>query len=121
VKRRFLMGMAISFGAFLVITPIAYSFLLKSEALRISKQYARTDPMVGELIGSVQLARPVPFDFAFKFSNNDEYARIDLWLVGTKNQGYLVLELKSESGPWRVTSAKLYPYGANPIRIGVSP
>jgi hypothetical protein len=121
VKRRFLIWMAIGVSATLVIAPIAYLFLLNSDALRVSRQYARTDPMVSELIGSVQLARPVPFDVAFKFRNNDEYTRIDLWLVGTKNQGYLVVELKSESGPWRVASAELYPYGAKPIRIGVSP
>jgi hypothetical protein len=121
MKRRFAIWATVAIGATLVITPIVYLFLLNSDVLRVSEQYARTDPMVSELIGGVQLARLVPYDFNLKVRNNVEYARIDLWLVGTKNQGYLVVELKAESGPWHVTSAELYPYGANPIRIGVPP
>jgi hypothetical protein len=127
VKRRFLIWIAIAVGACLVVQLVAYLFLLNSDALRASQQYARTDPMVTEFVGSVQLARLVPYDFALRFrhslfgNEHDQYAHIDLWLVGAKNRGYLVVDLKSESGPWRVISAKLYPDGARPVTIGVSP
>ncbi len=104
-----------------MIGAIGYFFILNTDAFRVSRQYARTNPTIIERIGSVQLARLAPYDFSINFRNNVDYARMDLWLVGTRNQGSLVVELRSESGPWRVTSAKLYPYGGNPIAIAESP
>lgn len=108
--------------ATLVVVPIMYFFLLNSDALRVSRQYARTEPMISELIGKVQFARLVPFDSRLQFRKNDEFARLDLWLIGTRNQAYLIVELKcSDSGPWRVIAAELYPYGASRVTIGISP
>jgi len=94
--------------------------MLNTDAFRVSTQYARTNSTVIQRIGSVELARLAPYNFSINFRNNVDYARMDLWLVGTRNQGSLVVELRSDSGPWRVTSAKLYPYGGDPITIAES-
>ena len=113
--------MIIAFAAYPIVGGIAYFFMLNTDAFRVSTQYARTNPTVIQRIGSVQLARLAPYDFSLNFRNNVDRARLDLWLVGTRDQGSLVIELRSDSGPWQVISAKLYPHEGEPVTIVESP
>ena len=121
MKRRFVTWVLVALAAYPIVAAIAYVFMLNTDAFRMSKEYARTNPTVIERIGSVQLARLAPYNFALSFRNNVDFARVDLWLVGTRDQGSLVVELRSDSGPWRVISAKLYPHEGEPVAILESP
>ena len=121
MKRRFVIWMIVGLAAYPIVGGVEYFFMLNTDAFHVSTQYARTNSTVIQRIGSVQLVRLAPYDFSLNFRNNVDHARLDLWLVGARDQASLVIELRSDSGPWRVTSAKLYPHESEPVTIVESP
>lgn len=117
MKRRFVKWIIIAIAAYPIVGAIAYVIMLNTDAFRVSTQFARSNPTVVQRIGGVQLIRLAPYNFAFNFRNSVDYARMDLWLRGTRGRGSLLLELRSDSGPWRVVSAKLRPDEGGAITI----
>jgi hypothetical protein len=121
MKRRFVKWVVIALCAYPILGGLAYVIMLNTDAYRISTRYARTNATVIQRIGDVQSVRLAPYNFALTFRNNLDYARMDLWLRGTRGVGTLLIELRSDSGPWQVTSAKLSPNQGEPVTLTESP